>query len=176
MNKLYLMFGYPGAGKTTTANVVAELTGATLLSSDQLRLKMFPKPSFNKAEHQQLYAELDARTEKLLSEGKSVIYDANLNRYQHRQDKYEICRRTGAKPVLLWVQTPRDVAKERASHFSRQHLWPNGETANQLFNRIAALIEEPRQDEKFLTVDGTKVTPAYIRQVLQEADALWAVA
>jgi len=84
--KLYLMLGYPGAGKTTTAHILSELTGAVRLSSDDFRFAMFPQPTFSNDEHATLYRTLDFVTEMLLANGVSVIYDANLNRYQHRAD------------------------------------------------------------------------------------------
>jgi predicted kinase len=169
---LYLMLGYPGAGKTTVAGIISEVTGAVHLSSDELRQKMFDKPEFTEAEHSKLYAELDRQTEELLGEGKSVIYDANLNRYQHRQEKYDICERTGARPVLIWLKTPRELAKERAKHLSRQHLWPSNETPDAMFERIAGIIEPPTADEKPTELDGTNATSETIKQSLSQLHLL----
>lgn len=163
---LYLMLGLPGAGKTTTAETIAELTGAVHLASDRTRMEIFSEPSFSPDEHMQLYQELDTRVEKLLSDGKDVIYDANLNRKIHRKEKYEICKRTDAKPLLLWVQTPKDLAKSRAVHESRKHLWPKEETPHDMFERIASVIEVPGSDEPFTSIDGTKVNETYIRHIL----------
>lgn len=160
------MFGYPGAGKTTAAEIIAQLTGAIHLQSDTLRLEMFPEPTFSQQEHDALYAALDQKTAELLSQGNDVIYDANLNRFQHRKDKYVICEKTGATPVLLWVRTAKELSKERAADKSRQHLWPENETGESLFDRIADIIEEPGIAESYVTIDGTKVTPQYITQQL----------
>lgn len=164
---LYMMFGYPGAGKTTTAEIIARHTGAVHLSSDKLRLDLFPEPGFSPEEHGMLYKELDTQTEVLLRQGKDVIYDANLNRRVHRKEKYDICRRTGAQPLLIWVQTERETAKQRALHDSRSPLWPKHERPSQMFDRIADIIEAPDQDEPVLLLDGTKITPEYIRTLLQ---------
>lgn len=166
MATLYMMFGYAGAGKTTTAQVIHELTGAAHISSDAIRSALFPKPTFSEQEHKELYEYLDATTRDLLKTGHDVIYDANLNRRQHRQDKYAICRQTGAQPVLLWIDTPRDTAKERSADMSRQHLWPTDVTPEQLFERVAVAIEEPGDDEPYISVDGTKVSPDYMKEVL----------
>ncbi len=163
---LYLMLGYPGAGKTTAAEVIQKLTSAVHLSSDALRTSMFDTPVFNQAEHDKLYSEIDRQTEAILSKGKSVIYDANLNRLEHRLEKYEICKRTGAQSRLIWVQTPKDIAKLRATEISRQHLVPKDETLSEMFDRIANIIEVPGTNEPFIPIDGTKVTPMYIAQTL----------
>ena len=163
MATLYMLFGYPGAGKTTTAKVLHELTGATHLSSDHLRSALFQEPTFTQAEHDEVYHQLDKTAEHLLATGHDVIYDANLNRLQHREEKYVICQRTGAKPLLLWLTTSREMAKSRASDSSRQHLWPPNVTPDQLFERVARAIEEPGPDEPYIVLDGTKVTKDYIR-------------
>jgi predicted kinase len=166
------MFGYPGAGKTTAAEIIHDLTGAVHLSSDKTRFEMFPRPSFSQKEHAELYRRLDQRTEDLLKAGQSVIYDANLNRLEHRQDKYDICKKVGAHAALLWVKTPVELAKERAGHQGRQHLWPPNETADQLFNRIVGLIEEPQVSEKYVVLDGTKLDTSHVRQELVDAGLL----
>lgn len=166
MATLYMMFGYPGAGKTTAAETIAKLTGAVHLQSDRLRLELFPKPLFTQEEHDALYATLDTRTEELLRQGKDVIYDANLNRYLHRKEKYDICERSGARPQLIWVQTDRDLSRIRATHQSRKQLWPHEEQPTAMFDRIADIIEEPGPAEPYIAIDGTKISDSYIQSSL----------
>lgn len=167
MPTLYLMLGYPGAGKTTAAEHIARVTGAVQLSSDKIRLELFPKPTFSPQEHAALYAAIDRRTKELLQAGTSVIYDANLNRYVHRKEKYDICRETGARPVLIWRQTPRNIAKTRAEDASRHPLIPPGETASELFERVVQIIEPPRDDEHPIILAGEDVTEDDIKKALQ---------
>lgn len=164
--KLYLMMGYPGAGKTTAAEVIAQITGAVHLSSDKMRLEIAAEPTFTAQEHDDLYQKLNQTTEQLLKEGKSVVYDANLNRREHRQEKYDICQRTGAEPVLLWVQTEKTLAKERALDEKRSKLVPRHETASDMFDRIADIIEPPQADEHPVVLDGTKINAKYISSLL----------
>src|SRR5690606_3803030 len=111
---LYLLMGLPGAGKTTAAKIIEDLTGAVRLSSDEARLMIWPEPTFSEAEHAELYGYLDEQTEQLLKSGRSVIYDANLNRFIHRQQKYDIAALTNAEVVLIVVRTPAEVAYRRA--------------------------------------------------------------
>lgn len=161
-----MMFGYPGAGKTTAAKAIATITGAVHLSSDELRLKLFKPPTFSLTEHAKLYAQLNIQTKKLLSRGHDVIYDANLNRYQHRQEKYTIARIINAKPILIWVKTPKELAKQRALDEIRKPLWPTHETPNHMFERIASIIEPPQEDEPYISLDGTQISQAYIKEKL----------
>lgn len=161
-----MMFGYPGAGKTTVAMSISRLTGAIHLSSDKQRLAMFNPPNFSQQEHNILYDELDRLTAQFLSSKKDVIYDANLNRLKHRNEKYNICEKIGSTPILIWVQTPRQTARNRAINVIRKPLWPKDETATQMFNRIADIIELPGPDEPVIKLDGTKITDDYIREKL----------
>lgn len=163
-----MMFGYPGAGKTTTAEILSQLTGAVHLSSDKLRLELFPNPRFTPDEHARLYSELDQQTEVLLAKGQDVIYDANLNRKEHRVEKYAICHRTGATPKLIWVQTEKEVAKQRALHESRSLLWPKHEQPSQMFDRIADIIEPPDASaEPYMVIDGTNININQVNALLQ---------
>lgn len=163
---LFMMFGYPGAGKTTVAKIINELIGAEHLSSDVLRLEMFPNPTYSQEEHHAVYAELDKRAEEHLQQGKSVIYDANLNRYQHRLEKYELCERAKARAVLLWVQAPRELARERAVMRGHHHLVPKDETFETMFDRVTTIIEEPREDEPVYTVDGEHLNKNNVAEIL----------
>ncbi len=82
---LYLFVGYPGAGKTTAAQLVSEASGAVHLWADKERRKRYGKPSHSHAESTELYDSLNTQTEKLLRAGKSVIFDTNFKFYSDRE-------------------------------------------------------------------------------------------
>lgn len=166
MATLYLMLGLPGAGKTTTAKEIAELTGAQRLTSDELRLKLFPQPTFSEPEHQQLYRHLDREVDELLGQGKSVIYDANLNRYRHRVEKYELAKKHQAQTVLVWVDVPKSLARARRIKEQLLHLVPFHEDPGSMFDRVTKVFEPPRDNEPYVSIDGTKVTADYVRDTL----------
>jgi predicted kinase len=165
---LFLMLGYPGSGKTTTAEMISELTGAVKLSSDQIRIHMFKQPEFTQDEHDAVYGTLDYLTELLLSKGVSVIYDANLNRFKHRMDKYEICERTGAKSAVIWLRTEGALAKKRATELG--HTDPArrvyGNLSPEVFDRLARQIEPPREDERVFELDGANLTKHEVAEIL----------
>ncbi|MCA9331879.1 ATP-binding protein [Candidatus Saccharibacteria bacterium] len=168
MSTLYMMFGYPGAGKTTASRIISELTGAVRLSSDQYRADKYINPTFSAQEHAEVYSGLDNLCRQLLTQGKDVIYDANLNRLLHRQEKYEICKETGAIPLLIWVQVPKEVARTRATEKGAgdPHR-PFGNLDGTTFDRLATEIEAPKENEPFMAINGTKITASYIQTLLQ---------
>lgn len=169
---LYLMMGLPGSGKTTAAKALEHITGATRLSSDEVRVSMWATPTFSEAEHTALYEFLNVKTQDLLQSGKSVIYDANLNRKEHREEKYALGKKLGMKCVLIWVKTKSELARQRRiEDTEHQHLVPTNESAGAMFDRVAAVIEEP-SDEPYIELDGTKITSDYVTSKLHlnEAD------
>jgi predicted kinase len=163
---LHLLMGLPGSGKTTLGKVLEELTDATYLSSDEYRLMLFRKPCFSQEEHDMLYATLDHNVLHLLEAGHDVIYDANLNRHSHRQEKYNLASKYNAKVKLWWVQTPESVARERRVEEQDPRLVPEGETSERMFDRIANVIEIPTDKEEFISVDGTKIEKETVQTYL----------
>jgi len=135
--------GLPGAGKSTLAHILQDITGASRLSSDDMRLQLFPRPSFTQAEHDELYALIDHNVAHLLESGRDVIYDANLNRKHHRQEKYDLAAQYNANVQLWWVQTPEEIAKSRRIANQNHLLLPSGETAEKMFDLSLIHISEP---------------------------------
>lgn len=166
---LYLMLGYPGAGKTTVSEYIAEFTDAVHINSDQFRLHMFEEPlHITSAQHEKMYELLDDITERILKSGKSVIYDANLNLYAHRKDKYDICKRANAEPKLIWVKTGEQIARRRATVDAPKHPdhRPFGNMKQSTFDRLIQQIEPPTEDEKPIILSGEKISPEAIRRAI----------
>jgi predicted kinase len=168
MNKpsLYLFIGLPGSGKTTAAAELSKITGAVHLSSDSFRLSLFETPTFSQNEHDSLYKMLDYMCELLLQSGTSVVYDANLNRYSHRKEKYLLAKKTGADCRLFWLNVHRDMAKKRRIDTQHPGLVPKHENAHDMFERIADIFEPPHKNEPYTELDGTKITRPYISAFL----------
>lgn len=159
---LYLLMGLPGSGKTTAARHIAKFTGAVHLSSDNFRLSMFEAPTFSQDEHDSLYKMLDYMCELLLKNGTSVVYDANLNRLEHRKEKYALAKKLKVPTKLLWLQVHTDTAKKRRIETQHPGLVPHHENPHDMFDRIASVMEEPKKTEPYIALDGTKITKAYI--------------
>lgn len=163
---LYLLFGLPGSGKTTAALEISNLTGAIHLSSDSYRLKLFGNPTFSQEEHDTLYQKLDEECARLLKSGTSVVYDANLNRFEHRNEKYQLAKHVQADSKLLWLMVPKETAKQRRLATQSEDLVPDGETSNTMFDRIAEVFEAPHKGESYIPLDGTKISRTYVARAL----------
>lgn len=161
------MVGYPGSGKTTTSRIIHEATGAEHIWADHERGKMFGEPTHSRAESKQLYDVLNRRAEELLKEGKSVIFDTNFNFHDDRELMRQMAARHNADVKLVWVRTDKNIAKQRATHIT--HSYRNGYTVSMpaaSFDRMANNLQTPRPKEQPIILEGTDITPAYVRQQL----------
>ncbi len=164
---LYLMLGYPGAGKTTTAKTIHELTGAVHLWADQIRRERFGTPTYNHEENLKLYEYLNELTAELLRAGQSVIFDTNFNFYKDRERLRQIAKQHGAEVQLLWVTTSKELARKRATDTAvGQHTRVLGNMHNNDFERMAGNLQPPLEDETYIEIDGTKVSNDYISLLL----------
>lgn len=165
---LYLMLGYPGAGKTTTAKMIHEVTGAVHLWADDIRRERLVEPTYTHDENLVLYEYLNKVAEQLLEAGQSVIFDTNFNFYTDRQKLREIASKHNAKSKVIWVTTNKDLAKKRAtSDAHQQDTRVLGNMPEATFDRMSQNLELPHDDEETVEVDGTKVSRDYIEQLLK---------
>lgn len=161
---LYLMLGYPGSGKTTVSKIIHDLTGAVHLWADQMRIERYTHPTHSHQENIELYDHLNRVADELLATGQSVIFDTNFNFYKDRQKLREIAAKHQAGCVLVWVKAPKELAKRRATkriRFPYKDSFPE-----ERFDRIASSLEEPKENEPYIEVDGTKVTTEFIKKLL----------
>lgn len=158
------MLGYPGSGKTTTAKFIHELTGAVHLWADNERHNMFEHVTHSHDENVALYKVLNERVDEMLGEGKSIVFDTNFNFYKDRQRMREIAAKHGAKLVLVWVKVPKELARQRATQNVRPPY--NDIFPEDRFERMSSNLQEPRDDEPHVVIDGTRVTEAYVREAI----------
>jgi predicted kinase len=167
MPTLYVFVGAPGAGKTTVSRLIHEATGAVHLWADWERQNMFDTVTHSKQESDKLYAELNQRTHKLLAEGKSVIFDTNFNYRKDRDYVRALADKEGATTCIIWMQTPLEVARERALH--EHHRDRNGYDTTMTpeeFDRLTNHLEPPEVNEQFISIDGTDIDESAVKRQL----------
>lgn len=166
---LFIMVGYPGSGKTTASHIIQVQTGAVHLWADHERKQRLEHPTYSHAENLKLYAELNQVAEKLLAEGKSVIYDTNFNFYKDRELMRSIAKKYDAQAIVVWVHAPIELARERATKGAdKQHTRVLGDMPLDHFERIAQGLEEPHADERKIEFDGTGITPEVVAKALKQ--------
>ena len=165
--QLYIFVGYPGAGKTTVAQIIHEKTGAVHIWADYERQRMFGTPDHTAPESKKLYHYLNHVTGHLLQTGKSVIFDTNFNFHKDREHLRKIAASHDAETTIIWITTPKAVAKRRAieeSDGQATRLYGNMSDAD--FERIAGHLQPPGEDEKVIKIDGTDLDVAELTRLL----------
>ncbi|HVX56760.1 MAG TPA: ATP-binding protein [Candidatus Saccharimonadales bacterium] len=165
---LYLMIGYPGAGKTTVAEIIHDATGAVHLWSDIERHKLFGHPTHSEEESVKLYDELNRRAGELLAAGQSVVFDTNFNFRTDRQKLRDIADRHGADTLAIWVQVPKEVARERVVSAGQVRNGYHTAMSEERFDRIVSKLEPPTADENFIKIDGTKLDRQTVLRLLSQ--------
>jgi len=163
---LYLMLGYPGAGKTTAAREIANLSGAEHIWADHERRQRFIKPTYTHQENLELYDRLNQKVEEFLAKGRSVVYDTNFNFFSDREKLTKLGARFSAKTIVVWVITDKPTAQKRAVHDTPKDTRVLGNMPLEHWQRISDNLEQPHPGERVIKLDGTKITPGYVAEQL----------
>lgn len=167
--KLYLFVGYPGAGKTTIAMMIQNLTSAKHIWVDKERKNRFKKPAFSPEENKLLYDELNKQLSEYLETGESVIFDTNLNFKSDRLLLTNLAEKANAEVVLIWVNTDKQISKNRALQASsHDKLRVLGSMDQSTFDKIAAKLEAPTKEEKPLIIDGQHLSLDIIEHLITD--------
>jgi predicted kinase len=164
---LYLFVGYPGAGKTTVARTITQLTEGVHLWADFERHVMFDEVTHSSEESRILYDHLNRTADELLEQGKCVIYDTNFNFRADRDKLRAKAAKHGAETVVIWVTTDRELAQKRATEESQNEetrIWGNMPLND--FNRLSDHLQQPDDDEYVVQIDGSNANEATIKEKL----------
>lgn len=114
MSKLYIVCGYPGVGKSTAAEIIADQTGARPIRTDSVRKELFgPNPSYSSSESQKTYDEVFSRAKETLESGTPVALDATFNLKIGRDSAVEVAEEVGVDFQFIKVECDEDVVRKR---------------------------------------------------------------
>lgn len=105
--------GLPGTGKSHFCRRLTERYPFSMLESDALRKVLFPSPTYSPQESGYLFQVCHQLMDELLGEGIPLIFDATNLSERHREHLYRIADRRRAHLILIRVEAPRAVARQR---------------------------------------------------------------
>lgn len=156
---LVVLIGLPGSGKSVFARALAKRHPSAILDSDALRQVLFAEPEHTKKEHARLFPALHHLMGRLLSRGVTVIVDATNLKEASRKPYYDIAKEHGAPLVLVRVEAPIGVIRDRLRKREAERDPLDRSTATlEVFEKMVADVQ-PIQ-HAHLTVDTSEdVTP-----------------
>lgn len=168
------MLGFPGSGKSYVADWLAPHMKAVHLRGDEMRLRMFNEnsPELHTWKYQQqVIGAMQYAVGQVLEAGHSVIYDSNHNSVKGRAPMEEVAKKGKAIPVIIWVKTPLEVAKQRVL----QRAAKGG--IYQVFgidfvDRMASNLQAPTSKELTIELDGTQSAADQRKNFEQQLAAL----
>ena len=110
---LIVVSGLPGTGKSFFCRKLAERFSFLVLTSDTLRKILFASPQYKESENKRLFSACHVLIEELLSKGMPVIFDATNLLEHHREYLYRAAERSRAKLILVWIEAPPEVVRQR---------------------------------------------------------------
>ena len=110
---LIVVSGLPGTGKSFFSRRLAERLPFLVLASDKLRRVLFPSPQYDEGENKRLFSACHALIEELLRMGIPVIFDATNLLERHREYLYRAAERAHARLILVWIEAPAEVVRQR---------------------------------------------------------------
>lgn len=150
---LVALSGLPGSGKSTVAHTLRGRTAAVLLQSDRVRKLLIPMPDYSADESARVFAAIHAVLEHLLAAGIPAILDATLLEERQREPLRQIAARTGARPILVWVQASDGEIRRRlaARHAGGRAPYDVSDAGVEVYEMMRARVEPIRGPH--LTID-----------------------
>jgi len=105
--------GLPGAGKSYFCSKLAERLPFIVLESDALRKVLFSSPSYSSQESSYLFQACHSLIGGLLKRGIPLILDATNLSERHRERLYSIADHLDVRLILVRVEAPHQVVRER---------------------------------------------------------------
>ena len=127
MNRIVVIFGMMGTGKTTLAKALGEELGWPVVHSDAVRKTLagltpttptpteFGKGIYDEDFSRRTYEEMLSQAKTHLAAGRSVILDGSYKRAAERELVQQLARENDAAGIFLYCACPPEVVKERLS-------------------------------------------------------------
>lgn len=174
--------GLPGAGKTTISKIVVDLlrrdgVKTVYLSMDEIRRKLFPKPTYGDEERDTAYRALVLLASTLCRNGHNVLVDATAHKRKWRDSARKECRDF----LEVYVKCPVEVCMTRETkragrNLVRRRLYLDALERLRTGTVIAGLGKLPGVDEPFeespspeIAIDSSREKPQELaRRVADE--------
>jgi len=153
---LFLLYGYPGAGKTFFARQISEDLRVAHLQADRIRSELFDQPRYDRQEDQIVTQLMNYMSEEFLGLDAGVVYDVNSLRASQRRQVRDLARKHKAQTLIVWFQLDEEtaftrVAKRNKRKIDDKYSRPLDRTS---FDALITYMQNPTPTEDFVVVSG----------------------
>lgn len=155
---LFLLYGFPGAGKTYFSRQLCEELQAAHVQGDRMRFELFEQPRYDRQENEIISHLMEYMAEEFLQAGISVVFDVNAARVAQRREIRDMARKVKAQIVMVWFQIDSESAFTRVNKRDRRkaddkYASPIDRTT---FEDIIARMQNPLPTEDYMVVSGKR--------------------
>ena len=154
---LFILCGFPYAGKSYIAKLLTKETDATLISIDDIfHAHGFDWDSNNlpdTAGWEQIFAESYNQTKRALTNGNSVLYDSTNQTLASRDELREVADSAGAEAKVVFIKTPVEVVWQRWKKNQKDPT--RSMVSKELVQQTIDMFEEPRENENVIVIDNS---------------------
>ena len=108
-----VVFGLPGSGKSYFATRLAAAMNAKYVSTDELRLSLFPVRTYSDTEKESVYHEMLNIMKGCILEKKPVVLDGTFYKESLRIKFEKALKALHEKPIYIEVTAPEEIIEER---------------------------------------------------------------
>lgn len=166
---LIVVSGLPGTGKSYFSRRLAERLPFIVLESDALRHQLFRTPTYSAEESACLFRACHGLIEGLLEQGIPIIFDATNLSERHREVLYHIADKLKAKLILVRVEAPVEVVKQRLEARTAGHSPDDHSEADwNVYQKMKSSLERPGR--RHFAVDTSRDITPVIDKIIREVN------
>lgn len=161
---LVMLMGFPGAGKTHCARLLAARLGAAHVATDHLRSRLFIAASYADDENRAVFTVAEALVDELLAEGHTVVLDATNLVARYRAPMERVAGRRDV--AVLHVLVVADDVETRARLAARAVARADGDHSDAdvgVYERMRVRGFEP--PERFVELENGPDLGAEIERI-----------
>ncbi len=161
--------GLPGSGKSHFCRNLQERLPFPIVESDALRKVLFSSPNYTLRESNRLFQASHLLIEELLTKGIPLIFDATNLIERHREHLYHIADRVGAKLIIVRVEAPPEVVRQRLENrISGSNPLDRSEADWKVYHKMRSSVQKIRRNH--FAVDTSRDITPVINKIVREAN------
>ena len=164
---LVMLVGLPGTGKSFFTRALVERYPLAVVETDAVRKLLFGNPTYQPDEHYRVHKTCYRIIAELLRRGIGVAFDATNLQERAREQVYHIAEQWGARLLVVKLEAPPEVVKERLERRAANRDDRDRSDATwDVYQAMASSVERIRRNH--YTVDTSQDIGPVVEKVVRE--------